>query len=693
MAFTHNASVTLTIGDATAASGNIALNLTGFTSYTKGNSTTSAITFASTSATQQTITWGGKAPGNITFSGSGSSYLFNDGFTGSGSFTQSAGTVNTNGQTLATRRVTLSSGTTLTLGSTQWTLGSTTSYRWDCVSGATVNASSSTLIMDSSSSGFGYSHFASGGQTYNVVTYDAVGGTEALIVSGNPTIATLNVGEGRELWFDGGSTTTITSAFNVNGTSGNPTALKTNSAGNAATVSKSSGTVTCNYLTIQDSTVTGGANFVPVNSTNVSNNTGWRWPSGDLTLAPLADGSINSWTTDSGGTTSLYAAIDEGTASDSDYVRSPVSPTSSQYYETWLESHSDPAASSGHTVRYRYEKNVAGGNVDLTVSLRQGASTEIASWAHTNIPNSWTQQDQTLSGGQADSITDYNDLRLRFTPSTTTSDQVPTFVADRASANSNSAVTTVDLVLTGLTVGNYLIIRSAADNSGGGGAARTLTMSNQSGTAMGTHTEYQKNNDPGSASAGVTCNVSVIKIAATSGTIRLTYSGSVVQACVAEEWSGIDGTTPVVGTPVTANGTASTNLVADTALTDASIAARNVAYGAVAVEGPSTDLYTQDADTTNGSWSDLTKLGTTNVTADTNMTVYGGYKAVTAAGAQTYNPTLTVTARDSAGIILELAAAPATIRTQVSWANLELPSSVWNRRRPPVAVFNDPAMI
>ena len=230
-------------------------------------------------------------------------------------------------------------------------------------------------------------------------------------------------------------------------------------------------------------------------------------------------------------------------------------------------------------------------------------------------------------------------------------------VADRASANSNSGVTTVDLVLTGLTVGNYLIIRSAADNSGGGGAARTFALSNQSGTAIDTDTDetFQQNNDPGAASAGTTCNIGIAKITATSGTVRITYSGSVVQACVAEEWSGIDASDPVVGTPVGASGVNSTNMAS---CTDASVAVDNVAYAAMAIEGPAGDVYVQDADTTNGLWSSLTELSTANATATDNQTIYGGYKLVTATGAQTYNPTIVATARDSAGLIVELLAAP-----------------------------------
>ncbi len=74
---------------------------------------------------------------------------------------------------------------------------------------------------------------------------------------------------------------------------------------------------------------------------------------------------------------------------------------------------SDPLVSQGHTISYRYKKNAPGGDqIDLTVRLVQG-TTVIASWTHTNI-DALTQVTQILTGAQADSITDYTDLRLRF---------------------------------------------------------------------------------------------------------------------------------------------------------------------------------------------------------------------------------------------------------------------------------------
>jgi hypothetical protein len=238
-------------------------------------------------------------------------------------------------------------------------------------------------------------------------------------------------------------------------------------------------------------------------------------------------------------------------------------------------------------------------------------------------------------------------------------------VADRATVSSNSTVTTADFVLTGMTVGNVLIIRTAADNSGGGGAARNITVTNQSGTPINLTTDiaYQRNNDPGAASAGVTVNVVLAEITATSGTVRITYSGSVVQAGVAEEWSGLKYPGAGLSADVIDNvGTASTNL-ASLALTN--VVSGNVAYGAIAIEGPNADTFTQDADTTNGSWSNLTKLATTNATADTNMAIVGGYKIVSATGNQTYNPTNSV-ARDSAGIFLSLGAVVDRVATIAS---------------------------
>lgn len=135
---------------------------------------------------------------------------------------------------------------------------------------------------------------------------------------------------------------------------------------------------------------------------------------------PEADSSIGSYTDQGGGTTNIYTTIDESSANDSDYVRSPATPSSAPYVVR-LSDMEDPVSSSGHVVRWRRQKDVAGGaTVNLTVQLRQGYTNEgspgtlIAEKATVAVPDSWTDDSFTLSGGEADAITDYTALYLRF---------------------------------------------------------------------------------------------------------------------------------------------------------------------------------------------------------------------------------------------------------------------------------------
>ena len=138
------------------------------------------------------------------------------------------------------------------------------------------------------------------------------------------------------------------------------------------------------------------------------------------TAFPFADITSGGWLPEiagspsfTGSPTELFAMIDEATADDTDFIHSSLTP-SNDLCEVRLQTLGDPAVSTGHIVRYRYSKDPGAGRVDLTVKLMQGV-TEIASFTHTDIPAAWTQADQTLSAAQADSISDYGDLRLRFT--------------------------------------------------------------------------------------------------------------------------------------------------------------------------------------------------------------------------------------------------------------------------------------
>ena len=93
-------------------------------------------------------------------------------------------------------------------------------------------------------------------------------------------------------------------------------------------------------------------------------------------VKPDADSAAGSWTDNSGGGTNLFAAIDETTASDTDYVRSPTRSSIT---------------------------------ADLIVRLYQGA-TLIATWTHTGISSTYVDAVQTLTSPQLAAITDFANL-------------------------------------------------------------------------------------------------------------------------------------------------------------------------------------------------------------------------------------------------------------------------------------------
>jgi len=138
---------------------------------------------------------------------------------------------------------------------------------------------------------------------------------------------------------------------------------------------------------------------------------------------PDADLSIgeSAWEDEGGATTSLWESIDEVAAADGDFVRSELSPSTSQYVAR-LSDVEDPLVSTGHTLRARFAKDAAGGSqIDMVAQLRQGYVNEgtpgtlIATLTQTDVDENFTTFSTTLSGGEADSITDYTDLAIRFT--------------------------------------------------------------------------------------------------------------------------------------------------------------------------------------------------------------------------------------------------------------------------------------
>lgn len=136
---------------------------------------------------------------------------------------------------------------------------------------------------------------------------------------------------------------------------------------------------------------------------------------------PSTDTTRDNWEEDDGTTTDIWDQIDESVADDADYIRTVLTPTN-DVYVTKLTTLEDPISSVNHTVRYRYGKSASGGDqIDLTIQLRQGYTNEgspgtlIATVATlTDIASGWNAGTYTLAGAEADAITDYTSLYLRF---------------------------------------------------------------------------------------------------------------------------------------------------------------------------------------------------------------------------------------------------------------------------------------
>ena len=118
-------------------------------------------------------------------------------------------------------------------------------------------------------------------------------------------------------------------------------------------------------------------------------------------LRPTSDISAGAWTPSTG--TDLFSMLDETPYDDADYIVTSSASSS----EVKLGVGFDPLSSTGHIIRYR-----AKGNGTLTVYLYQG-TTLIASHVPT-LTSGFQTFTFTLTSTEADSITSYTDLRLRF---------------------------------------------------------------------------------------------------------------------------------------------------------------------------------------------------------------------------------------------------------------------------------------
>lgn len=169
------------------------------------------------------------------------------------------------------------------LGSSLVTLSSATPFVF-ASSNLTFNAGTSTIRLTRSSA----KTFAGGGRTYYNLDQ---GGSGSLTITGSNTFndITHSYTAASSIFFESGSTTTL-SNLSAAGTASYQVTLSNTTGTTRATLSKSSGTVTLNYVTYSDLNATGGATWQAFPSNGVingGNNLGWT-TSQTISLAAVA---------------------------------------------------------------------------------------------------------------------------------------------------------------------------------------------------------------------------------------------------------------------------------------------------------------------------------------------------------------------------------------------------------------------
>lgn len=166
--------------------------------------------------------------------------------------------------TVLSRTLYLRSGTFTIKTSNSWNIATTTNFIFDAGT-STINFNGPTQTAS----------FIGGGLNY----YNLNIGTATVNVSGSNTFNDItNTIQPATLLLAAGTTQTV-SNFSLAGTSGSLVTLRSNSTGTQATLSKTSGAVSVEYLSVRDINVTGGAEWTfGTGSVDVSNNTGWTIP-------------------------------------------------------------------------------------------------------------------------------------------------------------------------------------------------------------------------------------------------------------------------------------------------------------------------------------------------------------------------------------------------------------------------------
>ena len=234
--------------------------------------------FGGTFRASGTITCAGKTFGGVSFNnvinGAGITVDLADAYSGNTlTLTQGTFTTNNFNVTLAASFIASNTNTrALNMGSSTFTVGGPT-FGVATSTGMTLSSGTSTVNMTSATA----KNFNGGGLTYYNLNQ---GGAGALTISDSNTFNNItNSTQPATVTFTAGTTQTV-SAFGLSGTAGNLITINSTTPGSQFTLSKASGTVNAQYLSIQDSNATGGAvwnSLISNGNVDAGNNTGWRF--------------------------------------------------------------------------------------------------------------------------------------------------------------------------------------------------------------------------------------------------------------------------------------------------------------------------------------------------------------------------------------------------------------------------------
>ena len=118
-------------------------------------------------------------------------------------------------------------------------------------------------------------------------------------------------------------------------------------------------------------------------------------------------------TTDGGGTPTYYTAIDESSASDSDYITGDGSSGSEIQIDFELTNGlSDPSATTGHKLIFRYNTDGSSSDATLTVRLMEGSTIRMSDAVDVTGVSSYTTRTYAPTNTTG-SIGSYDNMFLR----------------------------------------------------------------------------------------------------------------------------------------------------------------------------------------------------------------------------------------------------------------------------------------